>query len=321
MKSKIKELIESSKSIGLLAHENPDGDAIGSLIAFYLILRDMNKDVEVIASKIPERFKYLEDIDKIVDNSQKNFDLVIVLDCASKKRIGQIDNIVDRASQVIVIDHHVSNTLYGDINYIEGNTSSCAQVLYYLFKEWKWNINKERGKALMTGVLTDTSGFKNDNVDKNTYLMAAEMLDVGIDIYNLQREVLTIVTKPQLELKRIALDRLEFFDNGKIAFSYVTKKDMDSVGAMVGDHEGLVEIGRDIIGVEVSIFMREDEGFKISLRSNGSVKVNEIAEFFDGGGHEMAAGLNIDKNLEDAKNDIIRETMKVVDRYEWNTNS
>lgn len=321
MKSKIKELIESSKSIGLLAHENPDGDAIGSLIAFYLILRDMNKDVVVIASKIPERFKYLEDIDKIVDNSQKNFDLVIVLDCASKKRIGQIDNIVDRASQVIVIDHHVSNTLYGDINYIEGNTSSCAQVLYYLFKEWKWNINKECGKALMTGVLTDTSGFKNDNVDKNTYLMAAEMLDVGIDIYNLQREVLTIVTKPQLELKRIALDRLEFFDNGKIAFSYVTKKDMDSVGAMVGDHEGLVEIGRDIIGVEVSIFMREDEGFKISLRSNGSVKVNEIAEFFDGGGHEMAAGLNIDKNLEDAKNDIIRETMKVVDRYEWNTNS
>lgn len=321
MKSKIKELIESSKSIGLLAHENPDGDAIGSLIAFYLILRDMNKDVEVIASKIPERFKYLEDIDKIVDNSQKNFDLLIVLDCASKKRIGQIDNIVDRASQVIVIDHHVSNTLYGDINYIEGNTSSCAQVLYYLFKEWKWNINKECGKALMTGVLTDTSGFKNDNVDKNTYLMAAEMLDVGIDIYNLQREVLTIVTKPQLELKRIALDRLEFFDNGKIAFSYVTKKDMDSVGAMVGDHEGLVEIGRDIIGVEVSIFMREDEGFKISLRSNGSVKVNEIAEFFDGGGHEMAAGLNIDKNLEDAKNDIIRETMKVVDRYEWNTNS
>lgn len=321
MKSKIKELIESSKSIGLLAHENPDGDAIGSLIAFYLILRDMNKYVEVIASKIPERFKYLEDIDKIVDNSQKNFDLVIVLDCASKKRIGQIDNIVDRASQVIVIDHHVSNTLYGDINYIEGNTSSCAQVLYYLFKEWKWNINKECGKALMTGVLTDTSGFKNDNVDKNTYLMAAEMLDVGIDIYNLQREVLTIVTKPQLELKKIALDRLEFFDNGKIAFSYVTKKDMDSVGAMVGDHEGLVEIGRDIIGVEVSIFMREDEGFKISLRSNGSVKVNEIAEFFDGGGHEMAAGLNIDKNLEDAKNDIIRETMKVVDRYEWNTNS
>ncbi len=321
MKSKIKELIESSKSIGLLAHENPDGDAIGSLIAFYLILRDMNKDVEVIASKIPERFKYLEDIDKIVDNSQKNFDLVIVLDCASKKRIGQIDNIVDRASQVIVIDHHVSNTLYGDINYIEGNTSSCAQVLYYLFKEWKWNINKECGKALMTGVLTDTSGFKNDNVDKNTYLMAADMLDVGIDIYNLQREVLTIVTKPQLELKRIALDRLEFFDNGKIAFSYVTKKDMDSVGAMVGDHEGLVEIGRDIIGVEVSIFMREDEGFKISLRSNGSVKVNEIAEFFDGGGHEMAAGLNIDKNLEDAKNDIIRETMKVVDRYEWSTNS
>lgn len=321
MKSKIKELIENSKSIVLLTHEDPDGDAIGSLIAFYRILKDMGKDVEIIANDIPERFKYLKDIDNIVDNSQKKFDLAIVLDCASKKRIGQIDNIVDKAKCVVVIDHHISNSLYGDINYVDGNTSSCAQVLYYLFKEWNWNINRECGKALMTGVLTDTNGFKNDNVDKYTYLMAADMLDKGIDIYNLQREALTIVTKSQLELKRIALERLEFFDNEKIAFSYITKDDFRRYGALIGDHEGLVELGRNVAGVEVSIFMREDDGFKISLRSNGKVKVNEIAEFFDGGGHEMAAGLKIDKNFDDAKNNIIRETMKVVDKYEWNINS
>ena len=321
MKSKIKELIENSKSIGLLAHENPDGDAIGSLIAFYRILKDMDKDVEVIARDVPERFKYLEDINKIVDDSQKCFDLVIVLDCSSKNRIGQINSLVDRAKLVIVIDHHVSNTLYGDINYIEENTSSCAQVLHYLFKEWKWNINSQCGKALMTGVLTDTNGFKNNNVDKNTFLMVADMIDIGIDIYNLQREVLTIETKSQLELKKITLERLEFFDEGKIAFSYITKEDMDNCCAIVGDHEGLVELGRNVLGVEVSIFMREDDGFKISLRSNGKINVNEIAKVFDGGGHEMAAGLKINKKLDDAKADIIKETMKVVDMNEWNTNS
>lgn len=321
MKSKIKELIDRSNSIVLLAHEDPDGDAIGSLIAFYRILKNMNKGVMVIADKIPDRFNCLDDIGVITKDTDKIFDLGIVLDCASLERIGEISNITDKVQHLVVIDHHISNTLYGSVNYIDDKATSCTQVLYYLFKEWNVEIDKECAKALMAGVITDSGGFKNDNVSKFTYLMAADMADIGVDIYNLQRDVLTMTTLPQMILKKIALERLELLRDRKIAFTYITKEDMVNAKALLGDHEGLVDLGRDIIGVEVSIFMREDDGYKISLRSNGKINVREIAEAFGGGGHMMAAGLKISKSLEEVKQDIINETIKVVDRYEWNTDS
>lgn len=321
MKSKIKELIDKSNSIVLLAHEDPDGDAIGSLIAFYRILKNMDKDVVVIADKIPDRFNCLDDIGVITRDTDRSFDLGIVLDCASLERVGEISNITDRVKHLVVIDHHISNTLYGSINYVDDKATSCTQILYYLFKEWKVEIDKECAKALMTGVITDSGGFKNNNVNKFTYLMTADMEDIGVDIYNLQREVLTMTTLPQMILKKIALERLELLRDGKIAFTYITKEDIVNAKALLGDHEGLVDLGRDIMGVEVSIFMREDDGYKISLRSNGKIDVREIAEVFDGGGHMMAAGLKINKPLEEVKQDIINETIKVVDRYGWNTNN
>ena len=130
-----------------------------------------------------------------------------------------------------------------------------------------------------------------------------------------------MTTLPQMILKKIALERLELLRDGKIAFTYITKEDMVNAKALLGDHEGLVDLVKDIIGVEVSIFMREDDGYKISLRSNGKINVREIAEVFGGGGHMMAAGLKINKSLEKVKQDIINETIKVVDRYGWNTNN
>lgn len=321
MKSKIKELIDKSNSIVLLAHEDPDGDAIGSLIAFYRILKNMNKDVMVIADKIPDRFNCLDDIRVITRDTDRSFDLGIILDCASLERIGEVSNITDRAKHLVVIDHHISNTLYGSVNYIDDKATSCTQILYYLFKDWNVEIDKECAKALMTGVITDSGGFKNNNVNKFTYLMAADMADIGVDIYNLQRKVLTMTTLPQMILKKIALERLELLRDGKIAFTYITKEDMTNAKALLGDHEGLVDLGRDIVGVEVSVFMREDDEYKISLRSNGKIDVREIAYVFGGGGHMMAAGLKINKSFEEVKHDIINETIKVVDKYEWNTDN
>ena len=236
MKSKIKELIEKSNSIVLLAHEDPDGDAIGSLIAFYRIIKNMNKDVMVIADKIPYRFNCLDDIGVITRDTDKSFDLGIVLDCASLERVGVVSDIIDRINHLIVIDHHISNTLYGEVNYIDDGAASSTQILYYLFKEWKVEIDKECAKALMTGVITDSGGFKNNNVNKFTYLMAADMVDIGVDIYNLQREVLTMTTLPQMILKKIALERLELLRDGKIAFTYITKEDMVNAKALLGDH-------------------------------------------------------------------------------------
>ena len=134
--NEIWDLIKKSNSILLLAHENPDGDAIGSLMGFYHMLKGMNKNVDAIVPEMPETFLFLDSIDEVKQSSEKDYDLVIVVDCANKERLGQTNNEFDRCKKSIVIDHHASNTKYGDVNYVEEDTSSCCQVIYYLFKTW-----------------------------------------------------------------------------------------------------------------------------------------------------------------------------------------
>lgn len=308
--NKIFDEIKIANKILLLAHENPDGDAIGSLMAMYHMLKDLGKNVLVVVPEIPPAFLYLNGINNILSKTDDTFDLGIVVDCANKERIGQINNEFSNCKKTIVIDHHISNSRYGDINYVEELTASCTQVLYYLFKKWNINITNDIGEAIITGCLTDTSGFRNNNVDKNTFMMAAELMDIGIDINKIYYLAVSKKSMAQYLLMKMTLDRLEMFEDGKIAFSYISEEDFANVGALPGDHEGLVDLGRNIGGVEVSIFMREDDGYRVSFRSNGNIDVNEIAKKFGGGGHKMAAGAKIDGNFKETKDKILLEIKK-----------
>lgn len=309
--NEIYEIINNSNSILLLAHESPDGDAIGSVMAFYHMLKNMNKDVDAVVPEMPESFLFLDSINEVLEKSDKEYDLAIVVDCATKERIGQINNEFSRCKKSIVIDHHMSNISYGDINHVEENVAACCQVIYYLFKDWKVNITNEIGEALTVGMLTDTSGFRNNDTDKFTFLMAAELADKGIDIHKIYYLVLSKKSMAQYLLMKMTLDRLELICDGKIAFSYISEEDMANVGAKMGDHEGLVDLGRNVGGVEVSIFMREcADCYRISLRSNGLVNVNNIAQKFGGGGHKMAAGIKTSGNFKETKANIINEIIK-----------
>ena len=312
MKKQIKKLIDDCNSILLLTHESPDGDAIGSVLSFYHYLVSINKSVDMVILDIPKVFDFLPSINKVVDNTDKSYDLGIVLDCASKERIGQKENLFSKCKHTICIDHHISNTAYCDVNYVEGNVSSCCQVIYYLFKYLNIPINQEIGKSLISGVLTDTNGFGINNVDKFTYNLASEILDLGINIHDIYNRVLCKKTMSQYELMKIAMDRLEFLCDGKIAFTYVLKNDFDKVKAIFGEHEGIVDIGRNIDGVEVSVFLREDDGFTVSLRSTGSIDVSKIASSIGGGGHFMAAGGKLYGTIEETKKTIISEIKKVI---------
>lgn len=310
----ILDLINNSNSILVMTHENPDGDAIGSSLAFYHALSDLGKDVHILLPERPKSYMFLTAINNSREKSDKEYDLGIIVDCANKDRIGQVNNEFDKCKKRIVIDHHASNTNFGDINYVEDNTSSCAQIIYYLFKKWKFNISKKMGECLITGVITDTGGFRNNDVDKNTFLMAADMLDLGVDINKIYYLAFSMKTMPQYLLMKMALDRLEMYEDGKIAFSYISQEDLENVGASSSDHEGLVDLGRNILGVEVSIFMREDNGYRISFRSTGKVKVNEIAAKFGGGGHRMAAGAKVNASFKETKEMLINETIKELNK-------
>ena len=306
----ILKLINDSNDILLLTHECPDGDAIGSIMAVYHFLVGINKKVDILIPEIPPVFNFINSINNSVDKSDKTYDLSIVLDCSTKERIGQLNSEFDRCKTSIVIDHHITNTNYGNINHVEANASSCCQVLYYLFKDWNVNITREIAESLIVGLLTDTNGFANDNLDRNSFGMAMELFDTGINFHDIYYRVLSMKNRAQFELMKFTISRLEFFLDGKIAFSYITKEDLNNSGAKLGDHEGLVDIGRNIEGVEVSIFVREDDGYRASLRSNGRINVNNIASKLGGGGHKMAAGATIKENFKETKEILINETKK-----------
>ena len=270
----ILEEINNAETIAILTHENPDGDAIGSALALYNSLKQIGKNPDVIIPEYPRTFEFLPSTDEIKKESNiEKYDLAISVDCATIKMLNGFAKYFEDAKVRINIDHHSSNTMFGDYNYVSPDAPACAQVLIVVLRYLKVDITKEIGTCLLTGIITDTGGFKYSGVTAETFEFVAWLLNMGINVSKIYRRVLQIKTRPNFELNRIAANRLEFYEDGKVAFTYITKEDEVSVNAENGDHEGIVETGRDIEGVEVSIFIREtDKGLKISMRSNDYVK-------------------------------------------------
>jgi len=305
--NKIKSLIENADTILVLTHKSPDGDAIGSGLALYNALVSMYKKVDIILEDIPKIFNFLPNIDKVKDTSKiENYDLVITVDCATQDRIGQDNNYFENAKYTINIDHHVSNTNFANYNYISINSPACCEYLVEVFNEIEFEITKDIAECLMVGILTDTGGFQYSNVSDKTFNFASRVSKF-VDISDIYKKVLATKTKSQFELTKIAMSRIELLFNDRIAFTYLMKDDFDKVNAISGDHEGIVNIAREVEGVFVSIFVREsDDGYKVSLRSNGEFDVNEIAVSFNGGGHVRAAGFDSNLEFNDLKNKLIK---------------
>ena len=305
----IAEEINVAKNIAILTHESPDGDAIGTSLAMFLALKQIGKEVDIIIPEVPKAYRFLPGVDEIKAEADKsNYDLVISLDCADLKRLSDNSQIFEEAKRTINIDHHGSNKMFADFNYVDPASPACAQILIVVLNFLNIEITKEIGSCLLTGIITDTGGFQYSGVNAETFEFTAWLLNRGVNVSEVYRKVFQIKTMPHFELRKLVIDRLEFLENNKIAFTYITEEDELKVGAENGDHEGLVEIGRDIEGVEVSILLHETEkGFKVSLRSNDYVNVSDVCLMFGGGGHPRAAGCLLQYPLEQAKQKIINE--------------
>lgn len=305
----IKEEIDRAKTIAILTHENPDGDAVGSALATYIVLKNMNKNVDVIIPEFARIFEFLPCVNEIKKETDVlNYDLVISVDCADYKRLNGTISIFENAKMTISIDHHGTNSMFANLNYVDPASPACAQILAHILNYWEIEITKEIGECLITGVITDTGGFKYSNVTVETFEFAAELLSRGINISKIYEQALQTMSFSKFKLLQISMDRLEFLENGKIAFTYIMKDDEEKVKAEVGDHEGIVEQGRSIEGVEVSVFLRQrDNGFRVSMRSSNKVNVADICLIFGGGGHEKAAGCYMEYSLDVVKEKIINE--------------
>ena len=311
----ILEEINKANSIVILTHEAPDGDAIGSSLAMHLALKQLGKESDMIIPEYSRMFSFLPGAEDIKEESNiKDYDLAIALDCGDLKRLKCGEEYFETAKRKIEIDHHSSNTMFGDLNFVNPVSPACCEILIEIFGYFGINIDKKIGSCLVAGIITDTGGFRYSGVTAETFEFTAELLRLGVNVSEIYKRVQDTKTRANFELTKLIIDRMEMLENGKITFTYITKQDEIDVGAEAGDHEGLVEIGRDIEGVEVSIFIREKDegGFKVSMRSNSYVNVADICLLFSGGGHPMAAGCYIKEDKEIVKEKLLKELKKVL---------
>ena len=310
----IKEEIEKAKDIVILTHECPDGDAVGSALAMYLTLKKLDKKVDVVIPEYSNVFKFLPGADEIKkEGKEEPYDLAISVDVTGIKRLNGFAKYFENAKTKIQIDHHQVNEMFADYNFVNPASPACAQNLIFIIEQLGVEVDKEIGTCLLTGIITDTGGFKYEGVSAETFEFASWLLAKGVNVSDIYKRVLQMKTRANFELRKLIMDRMEFICDNKITFTYMTLEDEKNVGAETGDHEGLVEVGRDIEGIEVSIFIREMEnGYKASLRSNNYVNVSDVCIAFNGGGHIRAAGCNIYGTLEEAKEKIINEVKKYI---------
>lgn len=306
--------IKDAEKIVILTHESPDGDAIGSSLAFKLMLEELGKNADVIIPEYPRLFNFLPGSEQVKKESDfKKYDLAISVDCTGVKRLAGKEYF-ENAKRTIVIDHHGSNSMFGDLNYVNPVSPACCEILAGMFEYFQIDITKKIGTCIMTGIITDTGGFRHSGINPETFEFTAELIRKGVNIPDIYKRTLRTVTKANFLLTKRVMDRMEILEDGKVTFTYITLQDEEEVGAEPGDHEGLVEIGRDIEGVEVSIFIRQREEslYKISLRSGNIVNVSDVCLMFGGGGHPRAAGANVQGNVEQVKEKVLKEVRKAL---------
>ncbi len=308
--------INHAEKIVIMAHETPDGDAIGSMLSMNLALKKIGKEADVIVREFPRTFDFLPGAKEVKMTSDvAQYDLAISLDCADLKRlVGK--EYFEKAKKTIVIDHHSSNMMYGDLNFVNPVSPACCEILAGMLEYFDIEIDAEMGSCILTGIITDTGGFKYASVTPETFEFTAELLRKGVNVSDIYQRVLETRRKSNFELLKRAMNRLELLENGNIAFTYINKKDEQEVNAEAGDHEGIVENGRSIEGVQVSVFIREKEEnlYKVSMRTGNSsnINVSEICYVFGGGGHPRAAGAVVSGSVEQVKEKLVKEIKKVI---------
>ncbi len=305
--------VKKSETICIFAHEGPDGDAIGSSLGLYCILQEMGKKVEVLMKKVPETFKFLPNFDVIKEvPSREKFDMAIVVDCPDIKRVHEeFIPYFEKADVKVEFDHHMNNSMFADFNIVNHVAPSCTQILVESMDYLEIEISQDAMTCFLTGIITDTGCFKNSGIKVETFEIAGRALEAGINLSKIYKKSMLDITRNRFEARKLAMDRMEFFADGKISFTYLKQEDERKLELKDGDHEGIVEIGRNVKDVEVSIFLREQEkDYKISLRSNEYVNVAEVCMLFGGGGHIRAAGASTTLSLEEAKKALIKEIEK-----------
>ena len=306
------DIIKSSKKILLLSHVNPDGDTLGSMCAMYsMILHRFKKKVDMnVVSNIPYNYKFLPNIDLAKRYFEQSlvYDLVITLDVAAIDRIRDSKVFFDKAKCTINIDHHKTNPKFGDYQIIESEASSCGEVLYNYFKKNNWEITEDAAICLYTAIMTDTGNFRFENTSSACFRAVADLVEKGANPTTLYKKCYETKTKNLVMFQNYCVNKAEFLNDNKIAFTSIYKKDLEKFNAGDDYTDGIAETLRAIDSTEISFVVKEVESkiTKVSMRSK-KIDVAKICEEFGGGGHMYAAGCTVKASIKDTIRKLLKE--------------
>lgn len=321
---KIKELVLASKRILITSHENPDGDALGSMIGLGLGLEQLGKEV-ILYNKdgVPEILEFLPYSNRIrttLSDVEGTFDLAFAVDCTGIGRAGkEFEEFAGsgRCGRVIIVDHHQTNGTCADLYLLDPHSSSTGMIIFSLLKSFPVEISRPIAKNLYATIIGDTGSFRYSNTNPDTFRVAAELVEHGADPSETSEAMFENEPLRRVRLLGLVVPTLDMAVNNQIAYVVVEKGMFVQTGTSREDTEGIINIPRSIKGVEVAVLFREETGdngssWKISLRSKGKVDVAKIAEAFGGGGHKRAAGCSISGSLGDVRKKVFNSLSEVL---------
>jgi len=291
---------------------------VGSLMAMGLAFRKLNKQITLYnESVIPAVYRFLPAVSLITRqlNPEKTYDTAVILDCGSMDRIGRVAAEVEKTPVVINLDHHITNTGFGDHRLVDPAASSTAEIVFRVIEGLGVSMDEAIAVAIYTGILTDTGSFRFANTTKEAFAICDKMVSAGVKPYAVAQKVYGTYSLGRLKLLNFALDSIEISNNGKLSIMTLSQRMLDETGTQSEDIDGLIHYARRIEDVKVAALIQElakngtktgdFSGFHVSLRSDGDVNVAEIASAFGGGGHTNAAGFSVNTTLSEIKSQMI----------------
>ncbi len=299
------------------AHENPDGDALGSLLAMHLALEQLGKESAMFVpgeAPLPGEYTFLP-LERVRrEPPQDHADRVLVaVDCAKEERLGPDPALLEASPFTVDIDHHHDNTRFGDVNLIVADASSTGEILSDVFHELEVEITPEIAEPLYVALVTDTGRFQYANTSPKALRLAADLIDAGADWHKVFQTVYENVQFAKLKLLARALERAEVHSGGRLVISHLRKNDFVEVGAAEPYSEGIIDYLRAVEGAMVAALIREPPrgdgpAHRVSLRASvDEIDVSVIARKSQGGGHRQAAGFSSELSLDELKRFIVEE--------------
>ena len=308
--------INEGKSFVITAHVRLDGDALGSELAFYLMLQDMGKKAVIYnQDETPQQYRFLPGAQNIVSELGDigQYDVGVILDCSNLERVGEKAANIEKIQTLINIDHHISNGGFCRLSMLDGQASSTGELLYRLMREMRCKMTKDICTNLYAAIITDTGGFRYSSTHRDTLLAAGDLVENGASPQWISENIYESDSPSRLKLLAKVLETMSLDLENKVGSLFVTQEDLLQTGASLDHSEGFIDIPRTVKGIDISVLYSQLESkfFKISLRSKGQINVEKVARKFGGGGHINAAACRIKGDIEEVKV-LIAEAIKEI---------